>query len=71
MANGNANGKLLPWLVGLLFPALVGAAAGLISNIRQFEGRVSALEASHQLIEKRLDSIERKLDRIIEHSRER
>lgn len=67
MANGvNGRSILIPWLIGLLFPALVGAAAGLVSNLRQYEGRIIALEAQHQAVGQRLESIERKLDRLIE-----
>ncbi len=65
MSNGNGN-RFLPWLIGLLFPALVGAGAGLLNNLRQYEGRISALASQNREIVRRLEAIDQKLDRRVE-----
>lgn len=57
--------KLLYWVLGVLVAMVIGGATAQISN----SGRLSVLETILPYLTQRLDSIDRKLDRLDQTTR--
>ena len=66
-ANGNNQNKILWWITGALLGPAFLATQGMLLNV-VFTGaqRVAALETQYQRIEKDLDAIHGKLDRLLQ-----
>ena len=65
---GNNGGKaaLIQWLLGMTIPIIVMAGAALAAKVYADSERVRACEIQGATLEKRLDSIDAKLDRLLE-----
>ena len=65
---GNNGGKaaLIQWLLGIVLPAMIVGLAALAAKVYADSERVRACEIQGATLEKRLDSIDAKLDRLLE-----
>jgi cell division protein FtsB len=73
VANGNGTngGRLILWLVGLVFPLIAGAGAGAYQTLRSNTERIAVLESQLRDTDQRLERIERKIDRLIDRNASR
>ncbi len=65
MANGNSNGRLIYWVIGLIFPVLTGTCASLLHTLQSHTERIAIQESRVQEIRQQLHRIEEKLDRVL------
>lgn len=66
------SGKLLSWVGGLAAAGIVGLGTWLTSmhsQLQSQERRIAVLESQGADVGRRLDSIERKIDRLLEFER--
>ena len=67
MANGSPNGRLIYWVIGLIFPVLTGACASLLHTLQSNSERIAIQESRVQEITQQLRRIEEKLDHALDH----
>jgi hypothetical protein len=66
-SNNTAQSRLLWWLIGSIFAPLTLAMTGTVLNLGITSAqRISTLEAQFHEVHQRLETIDRKLDRILE-----
>jgi hypothetical protein len=68
-ANGNGNGKLSWWLIGLLTTIGLGVAGGTIRSVQNDGERIAVLESQVKDTREELRTINQKLDKLLEHRR--
>jgi hypothetical protein len=72
MPNGNGNGKNLAlWILGIVVPLVAAGGGHLVSEIKAHSERIAVLEAEIVNVNRHLEAIERKLDRLIEQGNRR
>jgi hypothetical protein len=75
MITGSGNGKLLYWLLGLVGTLFTGAAGGWLTTthaLTRIHGeKIAVLESQSAEQKHQLERIERKLDRLLEHEKEK
>ena len=65
--NGNGGkAALVQWLLGIVLPAMIVGLTALAAKVYADSERVRACEIQGATLEKRLDSIDAKLDRLLE-----
>ncbi len=73
MANGptanGSNSKLLWWLISILSGSLIGIASHNVTSSHEHAQKIAVLEAQTSNTDQRLQRIEQKLDRILEHEK--
>ncbi len=67
MANGTPNGRLIYWVIGLIFPVVTGACASLLHTLQSNSERIAIQESRVQEIAQQLRRIEEKLDHALGH----
>lgn len=70
--NGNGNGKvreLIMWILSLTIPLLIAAIAAIYSTQAAQGERIKGCEVAGAGVEKRLDALDGKLDKVLEYLR--
>jgi hypothetical protein len=66
-SNGNGGkAALVQWLLGIVLPAMIVGVAALAAKVYADSERVRACEIQGATLEKQLDGINAKLDRLLE-----